>query len=64
MKALIIDDELHCTESLRLILNRYCKTIEIIGITNDSIKGLGMITALKPDVVFWILKCRIYRGLI
>jgi len=52
MKALIIDDELHCTESLQLMLERYCPEVELLGLTNDAIKGLGMISALKPDVVF------------
>lgn len=52
MKAIIIDDEKHCTESLVLMFERYCKDVDIIGVTNDSMQGLGMITALKPDVVF------------
>lgn len=52
MTALIIDDELHCSESLELMLERYCPETKVIGVTNDPIKGLGMITALKPDVVF------------
>jgi two-component system LytT family response regulator len=52
MTALIIDDELHCSESLELMLERYCPNTKIIGVTNDPLKGLGMITALKPDVVF------------
>ena len=52
MKAIIIDDEKHCTESLVIMFERYCKEVEVIGVTNDSLQGLGMITALKPDVVF------------
>ncbi|HAD98780.1 MAG TPA: DNA-binding response regulator [Cryomorphaceae bacterium] len=52
MKALIIDDEKHCSDSLLMMLEKNCPQVEVVDATNDPIKGIGLITAHKPDVVF------------
>lgn len=52
MKALIIDDEKHCSESLHIMLEQFAPEVQVVGETNDPFQGLGMITAHKPDVVF------------
>jgi len=52
MKALIIDDEKHCSESLNIMLQQYTPVLEVIAETNDPFQGLGMIAAHKPDVIF------------
>jgi two-component system LytT family response regulator len=52
MKALIIDDEKHCSESLHLLLGKYLPEVKVMGETNDPFAGIGLITAHKPDVVF------------
>lgn len=52
MKAIIIDDEKHCSESLQLLLNKYAPDVEVLAETNDPFKGLGLITAHQPEVVF------------
>lgn len=52
MKAIIIDDEKHCSESLSLLLRKYAPDVKILGEANDPFQGIGLITAHKPDVVF------------
>jgi len=52
MKALIIDDERHCVEALRLLLEKYCPEVEILGECNDGQCGMAAIRELQPDLVF------------
>lgn len=52
MKALIIDDEQHCVEALRILLEKYCPEVEIIGTCYDGQCGLEAIRHHPPDLVF------------
>lgn len=52
MKALIIDDEIHCSESLRFLLNKYHPDVGIVGEANDPFQAIGLIAVHKPEVIF------------
>lgn len=52
MKALIIDDEIHCSESLRFLLNKYHADVKIVDEANDPIQAIGLIAVHKPEVIF------------
>lgn len=52
MKALIIDDEKHCSESLQFLLNKNHPEVEIAGEANDPFQAIGLIAVHKPDVIF------------
>lgn len=52
LKAILIDDEVHARENLRILLNEYCPKIEIIGEGQDVESGLAAINSESPDVVF------------
>ena len=52
MKAIIIDDEVYCHEVLKLDLNMYCPSIDVIATCSSPYKGLNKIKELRPDVVF------------
>ena len=52
IKAIIIDDEMHCLKTLNMLLNEYCPTVQVIEQCDDSQKGLEAIKKFKPDLVF------------
>jgi len=52
MKALIIDDEKHCVESLQTLLEKYCSEVEVAGTCHDGFCGLKSIREEAPDLVF------------
>ena len=52
INALIIDDELACTESLTIELELYCPQVNIQAACNSAEDGLAKIVSLKPDLVF------------
>ena len=52
IKAIIIDDELNCIDSLTFDLEKYCKEIEILEACTNPKDGLLAIKKYKPDLVF------------
>ena len=52
IKTILIDDESKSLQVLKSKLERFCPSIEIVGITQDPIKGMEMIKSLKPQLVF------------
>jgi len=52
LKAVIIDDEAHCIETLRFEIKRYCPEIEVIATASNGSVGIEIIQKLKPDLVF------------
>ncbi len=52
MKAIIVDDEKHCRESLQALLQRHCPQVEIVASCADAMTAISAIEQHKPDVVF------------
>ena len=52
IKAIIIDDESHCLETLRLLLGEFCPQVQILELCRSARTGLNAIERLKPDLVF------------
>ncbi len=52
LKALLIDDELHARENLRMLLEEFCPEVEVVGDAGGVTEGLMAVERLKPDVVF------------
>ena len=52
IRAVIIDDEHSCIETLAIELNAYCPEVEIIAKCEDPIEGLNVIRQLEPELLF------------
>jgi two-component system LytT family response regulator len=52
IKALIIDDEKHCSDNLQWQLKQYCPEVEITAVCNNAEKGLDEIYHQQPQLVF------------
>jgi two-component system LytT family response regulator len=52
IKAIIIDDEVHCHETLCLQLKEFCPEVQLIDQCRSAKKGLEAIEKMKPDLVF------------
>jgi two-component system LytT family response regulator len=51
IKAILIDDEAHCLDSLSILLNEYCPTVQIIEKCSSPEQGFAAIKDLNPDLV-------------
>lgn len=52
IKALVIDDELHARENLKLLITEFCADLEIVGEACGKIEAIEVIKIKKPDVIF------------
>ena len=52
IRAIIIDDEVHCLETLSILLKDYCPQVTILETCRSAKKGLEAIDRYKPDLVF------------
>src|SRR6187399_196218 len=52
VKAIIIDDEVHCQDTLGLLLKEYCPQVHLAEQCRSAKKGIEAIEKHKPDLVF------------
>ncbi len=52
IKAILIDDEMHCLKTLAMLLKEYCANVQVLEKCNDAATGLKAIELHKPDIVF------------
>ena len=52
IKAIIIDDEMHCRRTLALTLKEYCPDVQVVEQCSDAESGIQAIKNFSPDLVF------------
>ena len=52
IKAILIDDEMHCLKTLQMLLKEYCLNVEVLEKCSEAAAGLKAIEMHKPDLVF------------
>jgi two-component system, LytTR family, response regulator len=52
IKAIIIDDELHCRKTLAILLKEYCPEVHILEQCSDAQCGIEAIEKSHPDLIF------------
>lgn len=62
MKAILVDDENHCTESLAILLKSHCPAVEVIGKYNRSEEALPVLDQETFDVLFLDIEMPVYNG--
>ncbi|NBC58811.1 MAG: response regulator [Bacteroidetes bacterium] len=62
MKAIIIDDEEHCIESIRLLLEKHQPQVEVIAEITSPKEAIDSISLHQPDLVFLDIKMPVMTG--
>ena len=52
IKAIIVDDEIHCCETLATLLERYCPNVNVAAICHSGEEALPAIEQQQPQIVF------------
>lgn len=52
LKTIIIDNEPRSIQNLKILLNQYCKQVDLIAFSEYPEDGITLIRAHKPDLVF------------
>ena len=62
IKAILIDDEIHCLDTLNMLLSDYCSDVQVIEQCVSAKKALEAIEKLKPDLVFLDIEMPVMNG--
>jgi len=62
IKAIIIDDEIHCLKTLSLLLNEFCPQVHVLEQCTSAETGLKAIDNFQPDLVFLDIKMPVMNG--
>src|SRR4051794_17271985 len=62
LRTVIIDDEPDSVRLSQLQLTQTCPQVEVIATFNSSVKALGKIEALKPDLLFLDIEMPVING--
>jgi two-component system, LytTR family, response regulator len=52
IRAVIIDDEINCRQTLLALLKKYCQNVEVVAEAANISEGLKIISENSPDLVF------------
>lgn len=52
IKAIIIDDEHHSCDALKMLLDKCCPQVQVAAISHSANEGLKKINDLTPDLIF------------
>jgi len=62
IKAIVIDDEEHCLDTLSIRLKEYCPDVQLIASCRSANEGMEAINTLHPDVVFLDIEMPVMSG--
>jgi two-component system LytT family response regulator len=62
LTAIIVDDELYGRENLRMIIENYCREIEILGCADSVVMAKDLVTEHSPEVVFLDINMPVLDG--
>jgi two-component system LytT family response regulator len=62
IKAILIDDEKHCRETLAIQLEKYCPQVKLLAECSSAVEGLQAITDFDPHVVFLDVEMPLMNG--
>lgn len=52
LKAIIVDDEPHARENLKMLVNEFCPNVEVMALAENAEKAERLVDELHPDLVF------------
>lgn len=62
IKAIIIDDEIHCLDTLSILLKDFCPQVQLQEQCRSAKQGIETIEKFKPDLVFLDIEMPVMNG--
>ncbi len=62
IKVIIVDDEVHCLDTMAILLNDYCPGVQVMDQCISARQALGSIERFKPALVFLDIEMPVMNG--
>lgn len=62
IKAILVDDEVHCLDTLSILLADYCPEVEVLERCSSAKKAIEAVAKHKPDLVFLDIEMPVMNG--
>ena len=62
IKAILVDDELHCLNTLTMLLGELCPQVQIAARCSSAKEGLDAIKKISPDLIFLDIEMPLMNG--
>lgn len=62
IKTVLIDDEVHCLDTLRMLLADYCPEVDVLDSFVSAKKALEVLDNIQPDLVFLDIEMPVMNG--
>ena len=62
INAIIVDDEIHCLETLSILLDEYCPDVKVLERCSSAKKAIEAIDRTSPDLVFLDIEMPVMNG--
>ncbi|HZI52858.1 MAG TPA: LytTR family DNA-binding domain-containing protein [Chitinophagaceae bacterium] len=62
IKAILIDDEVHCVETLSLLIAEFCPEVEVMERCKSAKEGLAAVKKHNPSLIFLDIEMPVMNG--
>ena len=62
IKAILIDDEVHCVETLSLLLDEFCPEVQVMERCKSAKEGLEAVKKHNPSLIFLDIEMPVMNG--
>jgi len=62
IKAILIDDEVHCVETLSLLISEYCPEVQVMERCKSAKEGLAAVKKHDPALIFLDIEMPVMNG--
>lgn len=62
IKSIIIDDEVHCLDTLSILLSDYCPEVQVVERCQSAKQGLMAVGQHQPDLIFLDIEMPVING--
>ncbi len=62
IKAILIDDEVHCLDTLSILINDYCPDVQLMERCASAKQGINAVTQHHPSLIFLDIEMPVMNG--
>src|ERR1039457_1140637 len=62
IKSILIDDEVHCLDTLNILLSQYCPAVQVMERCTSARQGLDAFARHQPSLIFLDIEMPVMNG--